>query len=201
MIYSRCPGTAQNIRVKTVTRIATTIETQTARPNSRFLTYGSRIVNVRKGVDSDWPKKTRRGSSSYWWEMRKRIAKVNGMKSCRGKSDEWWQRDMNERRLTKKRLDLGCTSRKMREKPTAKPIQRMIRPRMRRTRADMGVRLPNALDRRNLGKASCSMALKQYSFWAWNISGIWASMLSSSWVLGSSWPLRGKVWILKAGGK
>lgn len=129
-------------------------------------------------------------------------------KNCKSEWDEElsrergeWQRHRKERRLTKKRLDLGCTSRKMREKPTAKPIQRIIRPRMRRTRADMGVRLPNALDRRNLGKASCSMALKQYSFWEWNISGIWASMLSSSWVLGSSWLLRGKVWILKAGGK
>ena len=60
--------------------------------------------------------------------------------------------------LTKKRLDLGCTSRKMSEKPTARPIQRMTRPAMRRTRAETGVRLPNAFARRKRGKASCSIA-------------------------------------------
>lgn len=63
--YSRCPGTPQNIKVIPVVRAATRTVTQIALPTSNFLTYGSRIVSVRKGVDSDCPKKTRIGSSSY----------------------------------------------------------------------------------------------------------------------------------------
>ena len=51
--YNRCPGTPQNRRVRPVDKTATTIMTQIPRPRSNFLTYGSRIVRVRKGVDSD----------------------------------------------------------------------------------------------------------------------------------------------------
>lgn len=64
--------------VKAVTRMVT----QMARPIRSFLTYGSRILSVLKGVDSDWPRKTSIGSSSYWWEMRKRMAMEKGRKSC-----------------------------------------------------------------------------------------------------------------------
>jgi len=66
--------------------------------------------------------------------------------------------------LTKNRFDFGTTSRKMREKPTARPIQRRIKPAINLTNAERGVKFPNAFDRRNLGNASCSMARKQYSF-------------------------------------
>lgn len=51
--YNRYPGTPQNRSVRAVDRTATTMVTQIARPRSSFLTYGSRIVRVRKGVDSD----------------------------------------------------------------------------------------------------------------------------------------------------
>lgn len=40
------------------------------------------MLSVRNGVVSDCMKKTSIGSSSYWCEMRKRMAKVKGMKSC-----------------------------------------------------------------------------------------------------------------------
>ena len=65
--------------VSATEQAATRTETQMARPSSSFLTYGSRMLSVRKGVDSDWPRKTRTGSSSYWCEMRKRMASVYGM--------------------------------------------------------------------------------------------------------------------------
>jgi len=78
--YNRCPGTPQNKSVREVDRTATTIVTQIARPRSNFLTYGSRMVRVRKGVDSDWRRKTRIGSNSYWCEMSRRIATMNGMR-------------------------------------------------------------------------------------------------------------------------
>ncbi len=71
--------------------------------------------------------------------------------------------------LTKNRLDLGLTSKKMREKAAASPTQRITRPRMSLTKAETGVRFPKALARRKRGKASCSIARKQYSFCWWNI--------------------------------
>ena len=52
-IYSLCPGTAQKRRVRAATHAATSRVTQIARPMSNLRTYGSRIVRVRKGVDSD----------------------------------------------------------------------------------------------------------------------------------------------------
>jgi len=143
--HSRCPGTAQNNSVSAVTKAATSVVTQIARPRSSFLTYGSRMRSVRKGVVSDWPRKTSMGSSSYWCEMRKRTAIVNGINR-------------------KNRFDLGCTFKNINEKPTASPIQSTISPTTSLTKAETGVRLPNALLLRNLGKASCSIALKQYSF-------------------------------------
>ena len=79
--YSRCPGTAQKMSVSATETAATKTVTHIARPSSSFLTYGSRMCSVRNGVDSDWPRKTSSGSSSYWWEMRKRTASVYGMKS------------------------------------------------------------------------------------------------------------------------
>lgn len=63
--YRRWPGTAQKSSVKAVTNAVTSTLTQMARPTRSFFTYGSRMVSVRKGVVSDWPKKTRIGSSSY----------------------------------------------------------------------------------------------------------------------------------------
>ena len=80
--HRRCPGTAQNISVSAATHAHTRTMTQIARPTSSFLTYGSRMRRVRKGVDSDWPRKTRIGSSSYWWEMRNRMAMLKGRNSC-----------------------------------------------------------------------------------------------------------------------
>lgn len=103
--------------------------------------------------------------------------------------------------LTKNRFDFGCTSRKMREKPTAKPIQRTIRPTMSLTRADTGVRFPNAFALRNRGYASCSIALKQYSFCEWNMSGICAMRLISVCDFGSCVPLSGKECIRREGGR
>ena len=104
------------------------------------------------------------GSSSYWCETRRRIAIVNGMKSCVEVEISDRIDDDRNGELTKNRLDFGSTSRKMREKPTARPIQRTIKPTINLTSADRGVRFPNAFDRRNLGNASCSIARKQYSF-------------------------------------
>jgi hypothetical protein len=72
---------------------------------------------------------------------------------------------------------------------------------MRRTNADTGVRLPNAFDLKNLGNASCSIALKQYSFCPWNISGICANILSSLGVFGSCELLSGKLWMRSDGGR
>ena len=66
--------------------------------------------------------------------------------------------------LTKNLFDFGVTSKNTREKAVARPIHKMTKPRTRRTNADIGVRLPKALERRNRGKASCSIARKQYSF-------------------------------------
>jgi len=66
--------------------------------------------------------------------------------------------------LTKKRFDFGCTSKKINENPTANPIQSTINPTTSLTSAETGVKFPNALLLKNLGKASCSIALKQYSF-------------------------------------
>ena len=63
--YSLCPGTAQNNKVNPVTNAATRTDTQIARPRRSFFTYGSRMVRVLNGVVSDWPKKTKMGSSSY----------------------------------------------------------------------------------------------------------------------------------------
>ena len=57
------------MRVRAATHAATRMLTQIARPMRSFLTYGSRIRRVRKGVDSDCKKNTRTGSNSYWWEM------------------------------------------------------------------------------------------------------------------------------------
>ena len=51
--HRRWPGTAQKMSVRAVTQAATRMVTQTARPRRSFLTYGSRICNVRKGVVSD----------------------------------------------------------------------------------------------------------------------------------------------------
>ena len=79
--HNLCPGTAQNIIVSATVHEATRTDTQIARPSRSFLTYGSRMCSVRNGVDSDWPKKTSTGSSSYWCEIRKRMASVYGMKS------------------------------------------------------------------------------------------------------------------------
>ena len=102
------------------------------------------------------------GSSSYWCETRRRIAIVNGMKSWIGISDR--MHSIRNSGLTKNRLDFGWTSRKIREKPTARPIQRTIKPEINLANAVRGVKFPKALDRRNLGNASCSIARKQYSF-------------------------------------
>ena len=88
---------------------------------------------------------------------------MNGMKSWRADVINRVDGSKNEQ-LTKNRLDFGWTSKKMREKPTARPIQRMMRPAINLTNAERGVKLPKAFDRRNLGNASCSMARKQYSF-------------------------------------
>ena len=44
---------------------ATRTVTQMARTSRSFFKYGSRMVSVRKGVVSDWFRKTRMGSSSY----------------------------------------------------------------------------------------------------------------------------------------
>jgi len=64
----------------------------------------------------------------------------------------------------KKRLLLGCTSKKTKEKAADIPIHSTIKPAINLTSADTGVKFPNALLLKNLGNASCSMALKQYSF-------------------------------------
>jgi hypothetical protein len=77
----------------------------------------------------------------------------------------------------------------------------MISPAIRRTKAETGVKFPNAFDLKNLGNASCSMALKQYSFCAWYISGICAIKLSSLGVLGSCVLLKGKLLMRRAGGR
>jgi hypothetical protein len=91
----------------------------------------------------------------------------------------WLEVKDKDGKPTKIRFDLGRTSRKIRQNPAARPIQRIISPRMRRTKADTGVRFPNAFALKNLGNASCSIALKQYSFCAWKRSGICASKVSS----------------------
>lgn len=64
-----------------MTNAATRSMTQIARPSSSFFTYGSRMRKVLNGVVSDCPRKTRIGSSSYWWLMRSRMEIVKGMKS------------------------------------------------------------------------------------------------------------------------
>ena len=96
--------------------------------------------------------------------MSRRIAIVNGMKSWIKVNISNRMDDNKDGELTKNRLDFGSTSKKMREKPTARPIQRTIKPTINLTSAERGVKFPNAFDRRNLGNASCSMARKQYSF-------------------------------------
>jgi hypothetical protein len=80
----RCPGTAQKMSVRAVAMIPTRTTTQIARPRRSFFTYGSLMARVRNGVDSERLRKTRRGSSSYWCEMRSRTAIVKGMKSYIG---------------------------------------------------------------------------------------------------------------------
>ena len=60
----------------------------------------------------------------------------------------------------------------MSEKARTKPPQRHSRPATSRTNEPSGVRLPNALARRKRGNASCSRALKMYTFCSWNKSGI-----------------------------
>ena len=82
--------------------------------------------------------------------MRKRIASVYGMKSYKNWSDYKGNKVKCEA-LTKKRLDLGFTSKKINEKPTARPIQRIIRPATNLTRALTGVRFPNAFALRKRG--------------------------------------------------
>ena len=79
------------------------------------------------------------------------------------------EREKNE--LTKNRFDFGCTSKKINANPTASPIHSVTRPATNLTNALTGVRFPNAFARKNRGNASCSIARKQYSFCAWNISG------------------------------
>ena len=103
--------------------------------------------------------------------------------------------------LTKKRFDLGSTSRKMREKPAASPSQRMTRPAMRRTREETGVRFPHAFALRNRGNASCSIARNTYSFCAWNMSGICAMRFISVRLFGSWLLLNGNEWIRSDGGR
>lgn len=73
---------------------------------------------------------------------------LRGMKSCTTVKHVAHER---VGRLTKKRLDLGCTLRKMSEKSADGPIQSTTRPTMGRTSAETGVRLPNALARRKRG--------------------------------------------------
>ena len=103
--------------------------------------------------------------------------------------------------LTKNLFDLGCTSRNTRANAAASPIQRIMRPRIRRTSADIGVKFPKAFERRKRGNASCSIARKQYSFCAWNMSGIWAISANSVCDLGSDELLSGKLWMRSAGGR
>ena len=88
---------------------------------------------------------------------------MKGMKSWKADVINCVDGSRNDQ-LTKNRLDFGWASKKMREKPTARPIQRMIKPVINLTSAERGVKLPKAFDRKNLGNASCSMARKQYSF-------------------------------------
>ena len=127
------------------------------------------------------------------------MASENGKKSCH-KHDYVTSKEIEKKR-TKNRLDLGSTSKNIKAKPTARPIQRMMSPRTRRMRADIGVKFPNALERRKRGKASCSIALKQYSFCAWKRSGICANNDNSACDLGSCVLFRGKLWIRSAGGR
>ena len=89
------------------------------------------------------------------------MAIVKGMNNCE-KYQIYFR--IQDDVLTKNRLDFGCTSRKTSEKAAASPIQRVMSPTIRRTKADTGVKFPNALERRKRGKASCSIARKQYSF-------------------------------------
>ena len=96
--------------------------------------------------------------------MSRRIAIVNGMKSWIKANVSARMNNNRDNGLTKNRLDFGSTSRKIREKPTARPIQRTTKPAINLTSAERGVKFPNAFDRRNLGNASCSIARKQYSF-------------------------------------
>lgn len=70
--------------VRTELKMDTRTITQAARPRSSFFTYGSRMVSVRKGVVSDWRRKMRIGSCSYWYDIRKSTAKKKGIYSCGG---------------------------------------------------------------------------------------------------------------------
>ena len=130
------------------------------------------------------------------------MANVKGRKSYEKKRLQMiTSKFLEKKKLTKKRLDFGCTSRKIRENAVASPIQRMSNPNTRRTRADRGVKLPKALALRKRGNASCSIARKQYSFCEWNISGMCANMFSSLCVVGSCVLLNGNECIRSAGGR
>jgi hypothetical protein len=105
--YSLWPGTAQNSIVRATVNAKTRTVTQMARPINSFLTYGSRIVRVRKGVVSDWRRKTRIGSSSYWCETKKRMANENGMKSYKDITIEHMMSKENGKVTYEKTFRLG----------------------------------------------------------------------------------------------
>jgi hypothetical protein len=94
-----CQSRAQDAATRTVT--------QTARPIRSFFTYGSRMVSVRKGVVSDWRKKMRIGSCSYWYDIRKRTAKKKGIYSCGGNASKIDGVANKGETRTQKRTDLG----------------------------------------------------------------------------------------------